>query len=65
MNSKDQYQFFLDAGPLKNLNKYFQYESVDNASPKNEDKIDDFFWKEITEHLIMMKFGKVKELYNI
>ena len=50
MNTQDQYQFFLDAGPLKNLNKYFRNETVDNGSPQNNDRIDDFFWKEITEH---------------
>ncbi|MDG1810335.1 MAG: CocE/NonD family hydrolase [Polaribacter sp.] len=50
MDSQDQYQFFLDAGPLKNLNKYFRKESVDNLSPPNNDKIDDFFWKELVEH---------------
>jgi putative CocE/NonD family hydrolase len=50
MDSQDQYQFFLDAGPLKNLNKYFRKETVDNLSPPNNDKIDDFFWKEIVEH---------------
>ncbi len=50
MDSQDQYQFFLDAGPLKNLNKYFRKETVDNLSPQNNDKIDDFFWKEIIEH---------------
>ncbi len=50
MDTQDQYQFFLDAGPLKNLNKYFQNESVDSKSPINKDKIDDYFWKEISEH---------------
>lgn len=50
MDSQDQYQFFLDAGPLKNLNKYFRKETVDNLSPPNNDKIDDFFWKEIVDH---------------
>lgn len=39
MNSQDQYQFFLDKGPLKNLNEYFTYEDGE-----------DFFWKEIVEH---------------
>ena len=29
MNSNDQYQFFLDKGPLKNLNTYFQYDKLD------------------------------------
>ena len=50
MNTQDQYQFFLDAGPLKNLNTYFQYKSLDNQLPNDPDRIDDFFWKEITEH---------------
>ena len=50
MDSQDQYQFFLDAGPLKNLNKYFRKETVDNLSPQNNDKIDDFFWREIVDH---------------
>ncbi|WKD86043.1 Cocaine esterase [Polaribacter huanghezhanensis] len=50
MDSQDQYQFFLDAGPLKNLNKYFRKETVDNLSPQNNNKIDDFFWKELVDH---------------
>ncbi|MGV6845131.1 MAG: CocE/NonD family hydrolase [Lutibacter sp.] len=48
LNTKDQYQFFLDAGPLSNLNSYFQYKSLDKSlSAKKEG---DFFWKELTEH---------------
>jgi len=50
MDSRDQYQFFLDKGPLKNLNTYFQYDKLDDASPKDPNRIDDFFWKEIVEH---------------
>ena len=50
LNTQDQYQFFLDKGPLKNLNTYFQYDKLDNTSPKNPERIDDFFWKEIVEH---------------
>ncbi len=50
MNTKDQYQFFLDAGPLKNLNHYFHYSKLDRKGMGNYDRIDDFFWKEITEH---------------
>ncbi len=50
MNTEDQYQFFLDKGPLTNLNEYFQYELLDNKTPKSKNRIDDFFWKEITEH---------------
>ena len=47
MNTQDQYQFFLEAGPLKNLNTYFQYETLDSKGPQNPNKKDDFFWKEI------------------
>ena len=52
MKTQDQYQFFLDKGPLKNLNEYFQYEKLDTkiAITDNKDSIDDFFWKEIVEH---------------
>jgi putative CocE/NonD family hydrolase len=50
MKSKDQYQFFLDKGPLKNLNEYFQYDKLDIKTAENKDRIDDFFWKEIVEH---------------
>ena len=45
MGTQDQYQFFLDKGPLKNLNEYFVYEN-----PKTKEKEEDFFWKEIIEH---------------
>jgi putative CocE/NonD family hydrolase len=50
LKTQDQYQFFLDVGPLSNLNKYYQYETVDNPSLKNNDKTDDFFWEELKEH---------------
>ena len=50
MDSKDQYQFFLDKGPLKNLNEYFQYDKLDVKTVANKDRIDDYFWKEIVEH---------------
>ncbi|WP_435261959.1 CocE/NonD family hydrolase [Tenacibaculum sp. nBUS_03] len=50
MKTQDQYQFFLDKGPLKNLNEYFQYEQLDVKATKNKNRIDDFFWKEIVEH---------------
>ena len=50
IGTQDQYQFFLDAGPLKNLNKYFQYEKLDNPTLQKDDVIDDFFWKELVEH---------------
>ena len=50
MESKDQYQFFLDNGPLKNLNKYFQYDKLDIKTSSLKSTVDDFFWKEIIEH---------------
>lgn len=45
MNTEDQYQFFLDKGPLKNLNEYFKF-----TDSKTKETVDDFFWKEIIEH---------------
>ncbi|MEE3999700.1 CocE/NonD family hydrolase [Tenacibaculum sp. FZY0031] len=50
MKTQDQYQFFLDKGPLKNLNEYFQYDKLDTKVADNKERIDDFFWKEIVEH---------------
>ncbi|WP_298998724.1 CocE/NonD family hydrolase [uncultured Tenacibaculum sp.] len=50
MKTQDQYQFFLDKGPLKNLNEYFQYDKSDTKVAENKERIDDFFWKEIVEH---------------
>lgn len=50
METKDQYQFFLDAGPIKNLNSYFQYQKEIAGKERDTYEIDDFFWKEIVEH---------------
>ncbi|CAL2085197.1 PepX_C domain-containing protein [Tenacibaculum sp. 190524A02b] len=50
MKTEDQYQFFLDKGPLKNLNSYFKYEKLDSKNVANKNQVDDFFWKEIVEH---------------
>ncbi|REH54593.1 hypothetical protein C7448_102115 [Tenacibaculum gallaicum] len=50
MKTQDQYQFFLDKGPLKNLTEYFQYDKLDTKVADNKERIDDFFWKEIVEH---------------
>ncbi|MBX2828318.1 MAG: CocE/NonD family hydrolase [Flavobacteriaceae bacterium] len=36
LGSKDQYQFFLDAGPLSNLDKYYDEDNV--------------FWQQLKEH---------------
>jgi len=50
LNTKDQYQFFLDAGPLSNLDSYFQYEKLDEPSLSNKNKVGDYFWEELKEH---------------
>lgn len=49
-NTKDQYQFFLDAGPISNLNKYYESKTLDNTSKLNETSVKDFFWQEIINH---------------
>ncbi len=69
LKTEDQYQFFLDAGPLSNLNKYFQYESIDNPSLRKEDIVDDFFWQELIDHpnydSVWQKKGIIQHLKNI
>jgi putative CocE/NonD family hydrolase len=69
LKTQDQYQFFLDAGPLSNLNKYFQYESIDNPGLKKENLVDDFFWQELIEHpnydSVWQKKGIIQHLKNI
>ena len=69
LKTQDQYQFFLDAGPLSNLNKYFQYESVDQPGLKKDDIVDDFFWQELIDHpnydSVWQKKGIIQHLKNI
>ncbi|MEN8125088.1 MAG: CocE/NonD family hydrolase [Bacteroidota bacterium] len=69
LKTKDQYQFFLDAGPLSNLDKYFQNQNIDNPSLKKYNKTDNFFWDEITQHpnydSIWQKKGIIQHLKNI
>jgi hypothetical protein len=50
LKTKDQYQFFLDAGPLSNLDHYFQYEKLDKPTLSSKNNTEDFFWKELTNH---------------
>ena len=68
LGTKDQYQFFLDAGPLSNLNHFFQYKKLDNPSASNT-TIDDFFWKELIEHPnydeVWQRKGLIQHLKNI
>lgn len=69
LKTQDQYQFFIDAGPLSNLNKYFQYEKLDDPTLQNNDKVDDFFWEELKEHpnydTIWQSKGIIQHLKNI
>tara|TARA_R110002012_G_scaffold247306_2_gene422976 strand:- start:546 stop:2444 length:1899 start_codon:yes stop_codon:yes gene_type:complete len=69
LKTKDQYQFFLDAGPLSNLNSYFQYDKPDNTSFEKSDQIDDVFWKEIVNHpnydSLWKPKGLIQHLKNI
>jgi putative CocE/NonD family hydrolase len=55
LGTQDQYQFFLDIGPLKNLDKYY-------------DK-DNFFWQELKEHPdydeFWQKRGIIQHLDNV
>lgn len=54
LETKDQYQFFLDAGPLSNLDKYYE---------------DNVFWKQLKEHSnydeFWQKRGILQHLNNI
>ena len=48
--TEDQYQFFLDKGPLKNLNEFFEYNLKDEMSMSPDGQTDDYFWNELKEH---------------
>ena len=69
LKTQDQYQFFLDAGPLSNLNKYFQYENIDQPGLRKDDIVDDFFWQELIDHpnydSVWQKKGIIQHLKNI
>ncbi|MBT0608428.1 CocE/NonD family hydrolase [Aequorivita echinoideorum] len=55
LGSKDQYQFFLDAGPLSNLDKYYKEDNV--------------FWQQLKKHPNYDEFwesrGIIQHLENI
>lgn len=55
LGTKDQYQFFLDAGPLQNLDKYYGKDNI--------------FWQQLKEHPnydeFWQKRGIVQHLKNI
>jgi len=50
IQTEDQYQFFLDKGPLKNLNSFFEYDLEDEISIAPDNETDDYFWNELKEH---------------
>ena len=50
IGTEDQYQFFLDQGPLENLDRFFEYETADTPKMRPEGKTDDYFWNELKEH---------------
>lgn len=56
LDSKDQYQFFLDAGPLSNLDKYYKKDNVFWQQLKEHSSYDEF-WKSrgILQHLKNIK----------
>ncbi|WP_298479425.1 CocE/NonD family hydrolase [uncultured Maribacter sp.] len=67
--SEDQYQFFLDVGPLKNLNSFFQYETEDTPRIGTKNMVDDFFWNELKEHPnydeLWQSRGLIQHLRNV
>ncbi len=56
LDSKDQYQFFLDAGPLSNLDTYYKEDNVFWQQLKKHSSYDEF-WKSrgIIQHLKNVK----------
>ncbi len=67
--TEDQYQFFLDIGPLKNLDSYFEYETADTSRMAVEGQTDDFFWNELKEHpnydQLWQSRGLIQHLKNV
>ncbi|MEO0570776.1 MAG: CocE/NonD family hydrolase, partial [Bacteroidota bacterium] len=50
IGTEDQYDFYLNAGSLKNLNSFFEYGLKDEVSLAPDGMTDDFFWNELKEH---------------
>lgn len=69
LGTEDQYQFFLDAGPLKNLDSYFEYETGDSPRMAMDGKTDDYFWNELKEHPnydeLWQSRGLIQHLKNV
>ena len=69
LKTEDQYQFFLDKGPLKNLNSFFEYDLKDEVSIAPDDETDDFFWNELKDHPnydeLWQSKGLIQHLKNV
>ncbi len=69
LQTEDQYQFFLDKGPLKNLNSFFEYDLKDEISLAPDEETDDFFWNELKEHPnydeLWQSKGLIQHLKNV
>jgi putative CocE/NonD family hydrolase len=69
LQTEDQYQFFLDKGPLKNLNSFFDYSTKDKTSLAPDEMTDDFFWNELKEHpnydTLWQSKGLIQHLKNV
>jgi putative CocE/NonD family hydrolase len=69
LKTQDQYQFFLDAGPLQNLNSYFKNEKLDNPQLELGTETNDFFWEELKEHPnydeVWQSKGIIQHLKNV
>ncbi|QLG44465.1 CocE/NonD family hydrolase [Costertonia aggregata] len=69
LGTEDQYQFFLDKGPLKNLNSFFEYGLEDKPSLAPDEMTDDFFWNELKEHPnydeLWQSRGLIQHLRNV
>lgn len=69
LKTQDQYQFFLDAGPLQNLNSYFKNEKLDNPALELGAETNDFFWEELKEHPnydeVWQSKGIIQHLKNV
>tara|TARA_R110002153_G_scaffold78683_3_gene201257 strand:+ start:237 stop:2180 length:1944 start_codon:yes stop_codon:yes gene_type:complete len=67
--TEDQYQFFLDEGPLKNLDRFFENETTDTPRMAKEGVTDDYFWNELKEHpnydKLWQSRGLIQHLKNV
>ena len=69
LKTQDQYQFYLDKGPLKNLNSFFDYDLKDKYKMAQGEETDDFFWNELKDHPnydeMWQRKGLIQHLKNV